>query len=160
MQTGYVNTDDNTRVAVIVNENASELERFAAEQLCDYLEKLFGLHIRPASSLSAEAETLFLVGNLDADVAVQGTMEEGTFPPISEQGFILRRVEYQGRPSLVVRGGSPRATLWAVYELIERWGVRYLLHGDVLPAPCTFHLPDLDVIMEPTLTSPSVACYQ
>ena len=152
MQADYVNTDDNTRVAVIVSENAPELERFAAEQLCDYLEKLFDLQTRPASSLSAEAETLFLVGSLDTDVAVQDTMVEGTFPPISEQGFILGRVQCQGRPSLVVRGGSPRATLWAVYELVERWGVRYLLHRDVLPAPFPFYLPNLDVVVEPTLS--------
>ncbi len=151
MQTDYVSTDDNTRIAVIVSENAPELERFAAEQLCDYLEKLFGLHTRPASSLFAETETLFLVGDLDTDVGVEGIMQDDVCPPISEQGFILRRVECQGRPSLVVRGGSPRATLWAVYELIEHWGVRYLLHGDVLPRPCAFHLPDLAVVMEPTL---------
>ena len=151
MQTDYVSTDDNTRVDVIVSENAPELERFAAEQLCDYLEKLFGIQTRPASSPSAEAETLFLVGSLDTNVAAQGAMKADVFPPISEQGFILRRVQCQELPSLVVRGGSPRATLWAVYELVERWGVRYLLHGDVLPAPRTFHLPDLDVVMEPTL---------
>ena len=152
MQADHTNTDDNTRVAVIVSENAPELERFAAEQLCDYLEKLFGVQTRPTSNLSVEVVALFLVGSLDANVTVQGTMEEGTFPPISEQGFILRRVQCQGRPSLVVRGGSPRATLWAVYELIERWGVRYLLHRDVLPAPFPFRLPDLDVVMEPTLS--------
>ena len=152
MQTNHTHTSDNTQVAVIVSENASELERFAAEQLCDYLEKLFGLQTRPMPSVSAEAETLFLIGSFDADVAVQGTTEGDVFPPVSEQGFILRRVQFQGRPSLVVRGGSPRATLWAVYELVERWGVRYLLHRDVLPAPCTFHLPDLDVVIEPTLS--------
>ena len=151
MQTNHTHTSDNTQVAVIVSENAPDLERFAAEQLCDYLEKLFGIHTRPASSLSAAMKTLFLVGDLDTDVGVGGVMQEDAFPPISEQGFILRRVQYQGRPSLVVRGGSPRATLWAVYDLVERWGVRYLLHRDVLPTPCAFHLPDLDVVMEPTL---------
>ena len=151
MQTDHADTSDNTRVGVIVSENAPDLERFAAEQLCDYLEKLFGIHTRPASSLSAAMKTLFLVGDLDTDVGVEGVMQEDAFPPISEQGFILRRVQYQGRPSLVARGDSPRATLWAVYELVERWGVRYLLHGDVLPTPCAFHLPDLDVVMEPTL---------
>ena len=152
MQTDHTHTNDDTGVAVIISENAPELERFAAEQLCDYLEKLFGLQTRPMPSVSAEAETLFLIGSFDADVAVQGTTEGDVFPPVSEQGFILRRVQFQGRPSLVVRGGSPRATLWAVYELVERWGVRYLLHRDVLPAPCTFHLPDLDVVIEPTLS--------
>ena len=145
-------TNDDTPVAVIISENASELERFAAEQLCDYLGKLFGVQTRPTSAGSAETVALFLVGTLDADVAVPSTVEEGTFRPISEQGFILRRVQYQGRPSLVVRGGSPRATLWAVYELVERWGVRYLLHRDVLPEPSTFHLPDVEVVMEPTLS--------
>lgn len=148
MQTNHAPIGDNTQVAVIVSENASELERFAAEQLCDYLEKLFGVQTRPASNVSTEIEVLFLVGNLD----IQTTPEGPPFPPVSEQGFILRCVQFQGRPSLVVRGGSPRATLWAVYELVERWGVRYLLHRDILPTPSTFHLPNLDVVIEPTLS--------
>ena len=151
MQTNHTHTGDDTQVAVIVSEDAPELEHFAAEQLCDYLEKLFGVQTRPASNVSAEAKVLFLVGNLDIDGTGQQGTEGTRFPPVSEQGFILRRIQFQGCPSLVIRGGSPRATLWAVYELVERWGVRFLLHGDVLPAPCTFHLPDLDVVMEPTL---------
>src|SRR6185436_14505610 len=53
---------------------------------------------------------------------------------------------------LIVGGGSPRATLWAVYELAERWGVRYLVTGDVLPGvKVPFKLPDLNVVMEPLL---------
>ena len=152
MQTHHIHTSDNTQVAVIVSENALELERFAAEQLCDYLEKLFGIQTRPRPSVSAEAETLFLVGNLDADINAQGATKKDVFPPVSEQSFILQHVQFQGRPSLVVKGGSPRATLWAVYELVERWGVRYLLHRDVLPEPRSFYLPDLDVVMEPTLS--------
>ena len=152
MQTNQPHTSDNTRVGVIVSENAPDLERFAAEQLCDYLERLFGIQTRPRSSVSEEAETLFLIGSFDTDVAVQFITEADALPPISEQGFILRCVDFQGRPSLVVKGGSPRATLWAVYELVEHWGVRYLLHRDVLPAPCPFHLPDLDIVMEPALS--------
>ena len=143
--------NDDTRIAVIISENAPELERFAAEQLCDYLEKLFGVQTRPTFNVSVEAEALLLIGNLDIDGAAQCMTEEDMSSPVSEQGFILRRIQFQGRPSLVVQGGSPRATLWAVYELVEQWGVRYLLHRDVLPAPCTFHLPDLDIVMEPTL---------
>ena len=49
-------------------------------------------------------------------------------------------------------GGSPRACLWAVYELAEQWGVHYLLHGDALPKkPGRFRLPDQDVVQEPVL---------
>ena len=46
-------------------------------------------------------------------------------------------------------GGSSQATLWAVYELAERWGVRYLLDRDVLPAKSKFTMPTLNVVMEP-----------
>lgn len=151
MRASHARPSDNTQVAVIVSENASELERFAAEQLCDYLETLFGVQTRPVSNASTEAEVLFFVGNLNIDVTGQETRERSPFPPFNEQGFILRRGQFQGRPSLMVRGGSPRATLWAVYELVERWGVRYLLHGDVLPETRTFRLPDLDIVMEPAL---------
>jgi hypothetical protein len=36
--------------------------------------------------------------------------------------------------------------------LVERWGVRYLLHGDVLPEdPGEFQLPEKDVVLEPLL---------
>ena len=152
MRASHARPSDNTQVAVIVSENASELERFAAEQLCDYLETLFGVQTCPVSNVSTEAEVLFLVGNLNIDVTGQEARERSPFPPLNEQGFILRRGQFQGRPSLMVRGGSPRATLWAVYELVERWGVRYLLHGDVLPETRTFRLPDLDIVMEPALS--------
>ena len=52
-------------------------------------------------------------------------------------------------PILIVGGGSPRATIWAVYELVERWGVRYLLDHDALPAKSKFRMPKLNVVMEP-----------
>ena len=52
---------------------------------------------------------------------------------------------------LTVGGGSPPATLWAVYDLVERWGVRYLLHEDVLPAPAKFKMPAFDLKQEPIL---------
>jgi len=41
---------------------------------------------------------------------------------------------------------------WAVYELGERYGITYLLHGDVFPKdPGPFHLPQIDLILEPIL---------
>ena len=65
---------------------------------------------------------------------------------------MLKRAVLDGKPALIIGGGSPRATLWAVYELVERWGVRYLLHGDVLPDPRgPFRLPEKDVVLEPLL---------
>lgn len=135
-------------LAVLVSPSASEVEQFAASELCSYLQKLFGATISPTETLPASAEAVFLLGSSDSDPGLKQA-----HPDLTEQGIVLQSAEYQGIPALIVGGGSPRATLWAVYELVERWGVRYLMGGDVLPAAKDgLDLPDLDVVMEPAFT--------
>jgi len=59
---------------------------------------------------------------------------------------------YQGMNVKVVRinGGSPQALLYAAYEFAEQLGVRFYLHGDVIPdAQVSFWLPDLDIHKKP-----------
>lgn len=68
-------------------------------------------------------------------------------------------LQLDDKPALIIGGGSDRATLWAVYELVERWGVRFLLDGDVFPddrggdtSDCVnIRLPERQVVREPLL---------
>jgi len=150
-------------VAVVIGPESPPLERFAAEELCGYLEKLFDLHLPPMTAVPESAGALFLLGRPETNPAVKQATTHQPWPPLSDQGLVLRRVPFLGKPALLVGGGSPVATLWAVYELVERWGVRYLLHGDVLPeyaegregdrevSPSRRLLPDLDLVLEPWL---------
>jgi hypothetical protein len=141
------------KVAVIVGPSAGQLECYAAGQLCDYLTKLYGIKVRPVTALPKAAEIGLLVGSPTTNPAVAKTLGAGGWPKVSDQGLVLKRGRLDGKLALVVGGGSPRATMWAVFELIERWGVRYLVHGDVLPQrPDPFRLPDKDVTLEPNLT--------
>jgi hypothetical protein len=56
------------------------------------------------------------------------------------------------RQSLVAGGGSPVATLWAVYELGHRFGIRYALFGDIYPATTPeMKFDGIDVVLEPAL---------
>jgi hypothetical protein len=128
-------------VVVVVGENASELERFAASELCGYLDKLFGLNVQPTTKLESSAG-VFLIGNATSNPFIK------TFPKVGDQGIVIERLE-GATPTLIVGGGSPRATMWAVYELAERWGVRYLLDRDAFPAKSKFTMPSLHVVMEP-----------
>ena len=138
------------QVDVVVGSAAPELERFAARELCDYLAKLYGIQAYPARHLSTSSQAAFLIGSPETNAAVKQATKGKAFPKVSDQGIVLRRTELEGRPALIVGGGSPRATLWAVYELVERWGVRYLVDRDVLPEKAGgFKIPDLDVVMEP-----------
>lgn len=146
--------DDSTqpKVAVVVGPNAGELERFAADQLCEYLDKLYKIKVRPGSEIPGFAEIILLVGSPETNPAIREAVATETWPKLSDQGLVLKRFKASGKEVLIIGGGSPRATLWAVYELVEGWGVRYLLHGDVLPAkPGRLQLPAKDVVLEPSL---------
>jgi len=50
-----------------------------------------------------------------------------------------------------------------VYELAQRWGVRYLVDRDVFPEQMgAFKVPDLDIVMEPVFrirAHPSIQDY-
>jgi hypothetical protein len=140
------------RIAVIIGDKPDDLERFAAGELCKYLVKLFGVRTRPLTVVPSSAKALLLVGRPESNPAIKQATLRRPFPKLSDQGLVLRRLQYRGRPALLIGGGSPRATLWAVYELAQRWGVRYLLHGDALPPRRAFRLPNVDLLMEPKLT--------
>jgi hypothetical protein len=158
-----VKAKPSVRAEVIIGGNAPDLERFAADELCDYLGKLFDIRAYPSRKSSGSADIVFLIGSPATNDAVKQATQHKIFPKVSDQGIVLRRTEFTGRPALVVGGGSPRATLWAVYELVERWGVRYLADRDALPAQSSlFKVPDLDVVMEPTFrvrAHPSIQDY-
>jgi len=139
-------------VAVVIGPRADAMEHFAADELCRYLEKLYRIKTRPTAARPESAEAAFLLGSSKTNPAVAKALGEKGWPKVSDQGIVLKRAKLDGGPVLVVGGGSPVATMWAVYELVERWGVRYLVDRDVYPAknPWT-GVPNLDVVMEPNM---------
>jgi hypothetical protein len=139
------------KVAMGLGAQPTDLERFAAEELGRYVEKLFRVKVERDVSDLPSADAWLLIGTPDTNPLVARAMGSTAWPAVSDQGIVLKRVELAGKPALVIGGGSPTATLWAVYDLVERWGVRYLLSGDVLPdQQSDLRLPDVNVVMEPT----------
>ena len=140
------------KVGVQLGPKASDLERYAADELAGYLGKLFRIEAQPAAEALPAADFSLLIGTPESNPTIAKVLGTEAWPKVSDQGIVLKRAVLDGKPALIIGGGSPRATLWAVYELVERWGVRYLLHGDVLPDPRgPFRLPEKDVVLEPLL---------
>jgi len=139
-------------VGIVVAAGQAELELFAASELSRYLNELFGIDIEPSQNSEGFSDGLFLIGNPSTNPAVAEATGEESFPYISDQGIVLRRCSFRGNEAVVVAGGSPRATLWAVYELVESWGVRYLLHKDVVPKQSQFKLPHIIKAIDPNFT--------
>jgi len=141
-----------SRIDILLGPNPGDVERHAADDLAGYLDKLFAIKARPQQQQSGRADALLLVGNPQTNPLVARALGANGWPKLSDQGIVLKRTTLQGTPALIIGGGSPAATLWAVYELVERWGVRYLLHGDLLPdQPGRFRFPEADLVLEPEL---------
>lgn len=129
--------------SIVTGTRPGSLVRFAADELHRYAELLFGavprIDPRPRKqrgftvTLSAREKNL------------------------SNQGYRLRPVD---RHTFAIDAGSATALLWGVYDLVERWGVRYELHGDILPdRPGAMKIPTQSITCEPDLKLRSFRTY-
>ncbi|MHB8974031.1 MAG: alpha-glucuronidase family glycosyl hydrolase [Pirellulaceae bacterium] len=139
-------------IAVVIAQDAGGLEQFAAAELQRYLQQLFAVSVTVGPAPYDSAASVFLLGTpsqLPMPLASPG-LGETPLPQLSDQGFLLRKTTCANKPAMAIVGGSPAAMLWGVYELVERYGVTYLLNGDVYPEPRqAFFLPEINQVCEP-----------
>ena len=144
------------KVTVVVGPDAPRLERFAADELAGQFKQLFECEVTIVTAGEAAANAagpIVLVGSPQTNSEIRRLVGDG-WPKLSDQGFVIKSVERDGQPALAVGGDRPVATLWGVYELGQRFGIRYLLAGDVYPAESpALKLSGFDVVAEPTLRS-------
>jgi hypothetical protein len=144
---------DAPRIALVVAENAPELEQLAATELAAQFEKLWGAEAQIAAKPPAKSNAVILIGSPDTNPAVKAAVGKN-WPAVSDQGIVLRSIEADSGKRLIVGGGSPVATLWAAYELGHQFGIRYLLQQDVYPAKAPeFRIDGWNLVQEPNLRS-------
>ena len=138
-------------VTVVVGPEAPKLERYAADELSAQFQQLFDAEVTIADSQPGDAKNVILLGSPATNPAINA---DHWPTELSDQGHILKNIREgdDGAEQLIVGGGSPVATLWAVYELGHHFGMRYLLHGDFAPIDKPeFSLAKLDITLEPNL---------
>ncbi len=68
-----------------------------------------------------------------------------TLAGIGPQQYLLKTIERGGNRWLVIAGGDDVGTLYGAYRVAEQIGVRFYLHGDVIPDErMRAELPNLD----------------
>ncbi len=115
-----------------------------------YLEQLASAELRRYFYLRT-GELPALVGETDAtsstvNLIVLGSKERPHLRPfladsalanrvanLQPAEYLLQTLEQQGRRVVLVAGGDELGALYGAYRLAERLGVRFYLHGDVLP---------------------------
>lgn len=127
---------------IVTGPKPAPLVRYAATELARYASTLFGHS--PRITPTPELVSGTMVSLDSASPAIPDHL--------SEQGYVIREVENQATSFYQVCGGSPVATLWAVYDLAERWGIRYTLNADIFPD----RAPDVCFPEEPLACEPDL----
>lgn len=141
--------EPNVTLVLAAEAQVPRLERHAAEELATLLKTLYSAKVAIEYDVVPKAETMILVGSPATNPAVK-TWAGDRWPKLTNQGHVLRTVTHEGRKALLVGGGSPVATLWAVHELGQRLGMRYLARGDGPPAESIpFKIDGFDLVLEP-----------
>lgn len=141
------------RVDIVIGEKAPALEKLAADELASQLKRIYEADVKIGSTAPANAEHVFFVGSPDTNASMKpfaASWPSGD-KKLTDQGHLLRSVTHNNKPALLIGGGSPVATYWAVAEFGHRRGIRSMLFGDLDPvAPPVFDLQGHDVVIEPS----------
>ena len=107
---------------IMISSEATPRERFAARELCDYLEKIVGVRLAIVDDGSAVDQQIIL-GGPARNMAARAVMSVEEFNAVvtGDEGFLIRSF---GEDKLLLagsEGSAERGTVYAVYEFLERY---------------------------------------
>ncbi|MDR1982169.1 MAG: hypothetical protein LBQ39_11220, partial [Tannerellaceae bacterium] len=100
---------------IVVRQNPSATELFAAHEIRRYL------YLRTGE--------IAAINKVDADAIPTHAIVLSVDDNLPEEGFTLKTADNR----LHISGGSEMAALYGSYRFAEHLGVRFYLHGDVVP---------------------------
>jgi len=141
-------------VAVVCPRHGEFAERLAAREIRRYIYLRTGKLLPIVhDSESASDGGLIMVGRLprfgsiiDADADLKTVCGDGLGP----DQYILKTIEHAGRPIVLATGHGDTGVLYAAYRLAEHLGVRFYMHGDVIPdRQIELKMPQVDEVGKP-----------
>ena len=138
-----MSTKSSTLPTIVYTEQASIQEILAAKEVRRYLYLRTGklVNLMSVDKIPPSGQ-IIVVANADSPF-FQGTSWSSL--SLKEQEYVIRTVSQNGRKLLLIVGGDSTGTLYGAYRFAEHMGVRFYLHGDVIPDECvSYELPALD----------------
>lgn len=140
-----------TPITIVYSSQASGVERLAAKEVRRYLYLRTGKLLpimQYVSSLDFDA-SLIVIARKDRDIIkrIQDkyTGLASSITALKPQQYQIKTLKSMNKPVVLICGGDEFGTLYGAYRFIEHFGVRFYLHGDVLPdKKISLKMPDLD----------------
>jgi hypothetical protein len=124
------------RVSIAIPPGSSPLEQFAAAELRKYLGRIFSLPVsateRERGGRTQPAD--FYLGSGEAVREILSLDMREKFSALPPDGYLFSLQLEKNRPTLVIAGKGEVGVLYGVYDLLERYGMRFFLSGDIFPA--------------------------
>lgn len=137
----------------IIVSNHSKGNVFAAEEFRKYYALVTG-RAPEITDTDDGCSDLIAIGNeTDNDYIQRLYFEkkiERSALVYGEEGFMIKSVKADGKNVLLLSGGRPRATLYAVYHYFEKFaGVRYFWDGDRIQKRNSIETENIDLFEKP-----------
>ena len=140
--------------SIIISKDASALEELASKEVRRYLYLRTGklVPIEPrddAADVRGDAVVILEKGRFAASGFADARLKQKV-EALGPEEYILKTFPHRKRTVLLVAGGDQIGTLYGAYRLAEKLGVRFYLHGDVIPdAPIALDFPAVDEAGKP-----------
>ncbi|MCC6696992.1 MAG: hypothetical protein IT365_15290 [Candidatus Hydrogenedentes bacterium] len=141
-------TAEPSPAVVVSSKHASPLEAFAAREVQRYVYVRTGV-LLPFAGKPGKRDAIVLAQK--SDPVLDPLRTDAQLDALEKEDYLLRTVRDEtSRTTIYLVGGSETAVLYAAYRFAEHIGVRFYLHGDVIPdVQIPFALPDLNETASP-----------
>lgn len=139
--------------AVVASSSDTFAERLAAQEIRRYVYLRTGTLLPIVEEPAKTQDGLIVVGRRDR-AAVQAVLSEPALKAavnaLGAEQYVVRTIQHEGRPVVLVAGGDAPGTLYGAYRLAEHLGVRFYLHGDELSdRPMPLAIPPINATGKP-----------
>jgi hypothetical protein len=135
----YIVREGHVHSVIVARKDDGGLSSFAARELQKYVGELTGglPNVVEPTFLPKlpKDEVVILVGGpainpLVKEAEMTGQVDFGGLKP---EGFLLKTIEFEGHPALVVGGNDEPGTVYGAYDWLERQGIVFQISHDVIP---------------------------
>jgi hypothetical protein len=138
---------------IVIGKTSSPDTRFVAAELQRYLQKLSQAQLSIVSDDNVPAGKIRIVLGGPEINSLSRLAEQKqlvSFAGLKPEGFVLKAVELDGQPAIIVGGNDEAGTMYAAYDFLERLGIVFQLNGDIIPdQKPDLAVPTLDARTEP-----------
>jgi hypothetical protein len=138
---------------IVVGKTSSPDTRFVAAELQRYLQKLSQAELSIVSDDNIPAGKIRIVlggPEINSLSRLAEQKQRVSFAGLKPEGFVLKTVELDGQPAIIVGGNDEAGTMYAAYDFLEQLGIVFEITADVIPEQKPdLALPVLDVRNEP-----------